>query len=62
MDTPLVLAISLVIYYTSSYLSDMVVLIVAMAQEGNAKGGSITVPMISCLTGLESTVTEKICN
>ncbi len=29
---------------------------VAMAQPGNTKGGSITLPLTSCLTGLESAV------
>jgi hypothetical protein len=28
----------------------------AMVQPGNTKGGSITVPLTSCLTGLESAV------
>ncbi len=32
---------------------------VKMSLAGNTKGGSITVPLTSCLTGLESTVLQQ---
>ncbi len=39
-----------------SVVTQSVAFLIVMASAGNTKGGSITVPLTSCLTGLESAV------
>jgi hypothetical protein len=40
------------------YLSALTTEVTLMARAGNTKGGSVTVPLTSCLTGLELAVLQ----